>query len=193
MKIVLLLNGAWDLVETEFKQLKATVLATLKIDELKVYKDLQHKDLQAKCMIEGCMEEKFLPRIMGASNVHQAWKILETTYKGIDQVKIVRLENLRQEFENLKMKDAESVDQFLTWVIGIKNQFQSYNEPLDTNMIVEKVLRSLTKKYICNDCHCDQKSKDLTQLSLDELINSLMLHESRLNQEDESLANAFNM
>jgi len=106
MKIVLLLNGAWDLVETEFKQLKATVLATLKIDELKVYKDLQHKDLQAKCMIEGCMEENFLPRIMGASNAHQAWKILETTYKGIDQVKIVRVENLRQEFENLKMKEC---------------------------------------------------------------------------------------
>jgi len=94
MKIVLLLNGAWDLVETEFKQLEATVLAALKIDELKVYKDLQHKDLRAKCMIEGCMEENILARITGASNAHQAWKILETTYKGIDRVKIMRLENL---------------------------------------------------------------------------------------------------
>ena len=65
-------------------------------------------------MIEGCMEKNILTRIIGASNAHQAWKILETTYKGIDQVKIVRLENLRREFENLKMKDAESVDQFLT-------------------------------------------------------------------------------
>jgi len=89
MKIVLLLNEAWDLVETEFKQLEATVLAALKIDELKVYKDLRHNDLQAKCMIEGCMEENILTRITSASNAHQAWKILETTYKGIDRVKIV--------------------------------------------------------------------------------------------------------
>jgi len=114
MKIVLLLSEAWDLVETEFKQLEPTILDTLKIDELKVYKDRQHKYLQTTCMIKGFMEENILTCITGASNVHQAWKILETTYKGIDRVKIVRLENLRREFENLKMNDAESVDKILT-------------------------------------------------------------------------------
>jgi len=74
----------------------------------------------------------------------------------------------------------------------IKNQFQSSNERLDTKMIVEKVLRSLTKKYAMIFIAIEE-SKYLTQLSLDELIGSLMSHESQLNQEDESLANDFNM
>ena len=114
MKTVLLLNEVWDVVETKFKKLKATALAALTGDKLKEYKELQHMDLQAKCMIEGCMEETILTRITGAANAHQAWKNLETTYKGTDQVKTVRLQNLRREFENLKIKDAELVDQFLT-------------------------------------------------------------------------------
>jgi len=58
-------------------------------------------------------------------------------------------------------------------------------------MIVEKVIRSMTKKYAMIVIAIEE-SKDLTQLSLDELIGSLLSHESRLNQEDESLANAFN-
>ena len=95
MKTVLLLNKVWDVVESEFKTLAATALAALSADELKEYNELQHMDLQARCMIEGCMEETILTRITGAANAHQAWKILETTYKGTDRVKTVRLQNLR--------------------------------------------------------------------------------------------------
>jgi transposase InsO family protein len=190
MKTVLLLNEVWDVVESEFITLAATALTALSADALKAYKELQHKDLQARCLIEGCMEESILTRITGAENAHQAWKILETTYKGTDRVKTVRLQNLRRDFENLKMKDSESVDQFLTRVTGITNQFQSYNEALDMKTIVEKVLRSLTKKYAMIVIAIEE-SKDLTQLTLDELTGSLLSHESRLNQEDEPLANAF--
>jgi hypothetical protein len=190
MKTVLLLNEVWDVVESEFKMLAATALTALSADALKAYKELQHKDLQAICLIEGCMEESILTHITGAANAHQAWKILETTYKGIDRVKTVRLQNLRRDFENLKMKDSESVDQFLTRVTGITNQFQSYNEALDMKTIVEKVLRPLTKKYAMIVIAIEE-SKDLTQLTLDELTGSLLSHESRLNQEDETLANAF--
>jgi hypothetical protein len=121
MKIVLLLNEVWDMVESEFKTLAATALTALSANALKAYKELQHKDPQARCLIKGCMEESILTRITGAENAHQAWKILETTYKGTDRVKTVRLQNLRRDFENLKMKDSESVDQFLTRVIGIIN------------------------------------------------------------------------
>jgi len=42
-------------------------------------------------------------------------------------------------------------------------------------MTVEKVLRSLTKKYVMIVIVIEE-SKDLTQLSLDELISSLLLH-----------------
>jgi len=110
IKNVLLLNEVWDTVETEFKQLEVTTLAALTTDQLKAYKELQHRNLQARCMIEGCMEEIILTRITGAANAYQARKILEITYKGTERVKNVRPENLWREFENLKIKDVESVD-----------------------------------------------------------------------------------
>jgi len=40
IKTVLLLNQVWDTVETEFKQLEATAIVSLTVDQLKAYKDL---------------------------------------------------------------------------------------------------------------------------------------------------------
>jgi spore germination protein YaaH len=37
-------------------------------------------------------------------------------------VKTVKLQNLRRDFENLKMKDIESVDTFMTQVMSVVNQ-----------------------------------------------------------------------
>jgi len=74
------------------------------------------------------------------------------------------------------------MDEFLTRITGITNQFQSYNnEALEPKTIVEKVLRSLTKKYSMIVIAIEE-SKDLKQLTLDELTNSLLSHEAQINQ-----------
>ncbi|KAL9254299.1 Geraniol 8-hydroxylase-like protein [Drosera capensis] len=39
----------------------------------------------------------------------QAWDVLESAYRGAKKVKKVRLQNLRGEFESLKMKDEEDI------------------------------------------------------------------------------------
>ena len=59
---------------------------------------------------------------------------------------MVILQTLRLQFESLKMKESETVDQFMTKVSGIVIQFQTYGEPLEQNIVVQKILRCLTKK-----------------------------------------------
>ena len=59
------------------------------------------------------------PRILGATNAHQAWNMLAFAYKGTDRVKTVRLQTLQFRFESLKRKESKTVDQFITKVSGI--------------------------------------------------------------------------
>jgi hypothetical protein len=56
--------------------------------------------------------------------------------------------------------------------------------------VIEKVLRSLPNNFDAM-VNVIEESKDLTQLSVDELLGSLLSHESRMNKYDDSLENAF--
>jgi hypothetical protein len=60
----------------------------------------------------------------------QAWDTLETSYQGVSKVKTVKVQNLRRDFENLKMKDSESVDSFMTQVMNVVNQLRKYGDDL---------------------------------------------------------------
>jgi hypothetical protein len=87
------------------------------------------------------------------------------------------------------MTESENVDQFMTRVVGIVNQIRLTGEASTDQRIVEKVLRSLPKKFEMVVTTI-LESKDLSCFSTDELIGSLVTHETRLHLTDESIANS---
>ena len=72
--------------------------------------------------------------------------------------------------------------------MGIVNQIRSYGD----QQVVEKILRSLPSKFDSRVAAIEE-SKDLSFLSIDELMASLLSHEQRLNRSgtNSSLENAF--
>jgi hypothetical protein len=94
------------------------------------------------------------------------------------------------QFETLRMTESETVDQFMTRVMGIVNQIRLIGETITDQQIVEKILRSLPKKFEMV-VTAILESKDLSKFSTDELIGSLVTHETRLHLTDESISNAF--
>ena len=122
-------------------------------------------------MIQSCIEESIFPWISCATNAHQAWNLLASAYKGTDSVKTVRLQTLRLQFESLKIKESETVDEFMTRVSGIVTQFQTYGELLE-----QKILRCLTKKFSMVVTAIEE-AKDLFHFTLEELTRSLLSHE----------------
>ena len=98
-------------------------------------------------MIQSCIKESNFPWISGATYAHQAWNLLTYAYKGINRVKMVRLQTLRLQFESLKMKETKTVDQFMIRVSSIVTQFQTYGEHLEHKVVVQKILRCLAKKF----------------------------------------------
>jgi hypothetical protein len=136
------------------------------------------------------MDDSIFSKITGAGTSKQAWDILKSAYQGNDKVKIVKLQTLRMQFETLRMTESKNVDQFMTRVMGIVNQIRLIGESIPDQRIVEKVLRSLPTKFEMV-VTAILESKDLSRFSTDELIDSLVTHETRLHLTDESIVNAF--
>lgn len=130
---------------------------------------------------------------MRATTSKQAWKILQLEFQGNSKVKTIKLQGLRRELENLKMKDSETAKEYCSKLIEVVNQMRAYGEPITDERIVQKILISLTEKYD-SIVTAIEESRDLSTLSVTELMGSLQAHEQRLDRRNEAtLENAFQL
>jgi len=77
-----------------------------------------------------------------------------------------------------KRLTKEGVSDYVTRVITVANQIKSNGETLSDGRIVEKILRSLTDEFENVVCAIEE-SKDLDEVTVDELTGSLEAHEAR--------------
>ena len=90
----------------------------------------------------------------------------------------MHLQTLRGEFEALKMKESESVSDYITRVQAIVNQMKRNGETLTEACVVEKVLRSLTGEFENVVCAIEE-SRNLAEMTIEDLTSSLEVHEQR--------------
>src|SRR3954470_1431745 len=76
-----------------------------------------------------------------------AWEILKTAHEGTSKVKMSRLQLLTTKFENIRMKDDESIHEFHMNVLEIENVSSSLREKMPKYKLVRKILRSLLRRF----------------------------------------------
>ena len=91
------------------------------------------------------------------------------------------------------MKDSETAKEYCSKLIEVVNQMRAYGEAITDERIVQKILISLTEKYD-SIVAAIEESRDLSTLSVTELMGSLQAHEQRLDRRNEAtLENAFQL
>ncbi|XP_061993283.1 uncharacterized protein LOC133711109 [Rosa rugosa] len=115
----------------------------------------------------------------------QAWDILQVTHEGTTAVRESKLQQLIQQFENMKMGDDDKFADFYARLSVVVNGCFNLGDPIPQHRIVKKVLRSLPMKYHSKKIAI-QESKNLNTYSLQELIGNLTTYEMELPDEMKS-------
>ncbi|XP_050886762.1 uncharacterized protein LOC127092031 [Lathyrus oleraceus] len=102
---------------------------------------------------------------------------------GNARAKRVQLQALRTEFVTLRMKTGELVTDYLYRTMAVANKMRVHGEKMEDVKIVEKILRSMTPKFNFVVCSIEE-SKNIDELTFDELQSSLSVHEQKIIQQD---------
>ena len=86
-------------------------------------------------------------KISSTETAKEAWTILQTTYEGIKAVKDSKFQRLTTSFEEIKMEEDESFDEFYAKLKDIVNLAFNLGETIPKPKIVGKVLRSLPERF----------------------------------------------
>ncbi|KAK2363413.1 hypothetical protein QL285_088402 [Trifolium repens] len=144
-------------------------------------KDTKKKDQRALFYIHQCVDENVFEKIADSETAKAAWDTLVRCYGGDASVKKVKLQSLRKQYENLIMKNNEKVPEYISRVIVITNEMKACGETLSEQVIIEKVLRSLTPQFDYIVVAIEH-SKDLSSMRIEELQSSLEAQELRLTE-----------
>ena len=177
MKTSFLAVDLWDMVEIGYKE--PEIEEGLSDTQKKKLKEARQRNANALSMIQRAVVDSIFPRIMRATTAQEAWKILQKEYLGDSKVRAVKLQSLRRQFENTKMKDNETLKEFSDRFIELVNQMKTYGEKLTDQTIMEKVLMNMPEKFD-NVVSVIEQTKDLSTLSVEELMGSLKVAEQRL-------------
>ena len=111
-------------------------------------------------------------KISSTETAKKAWTILQTTYKGTKAIKDSKFQRLTTSFEEIKMEEDESFDEFYTKLKDIVNSVFNFGKTIPEPKIVRKVLRSLPKRFHAK-IMAIEKSKDIDKILLTELVGNL--------------------
>ena len=121
------------------------------------------------------MNEEF-KKIYSTKIVKEAWTILQKTYEGTKAVKDLKFQRLTMSFEEIKMKEDESFDEFYAKFKNIVNSVFNLRETIPKPKIVKKVFKSLPERFHAKITAIEEL-KDIDKIPLTELVDNLQTYE----------------
>ncbi|XP_013617162.1 PREDICTED: uncharacterized protein LOC106323614 [Brassica oleracea var. oleracea] len=129
MRILLRVHKVWDIVETEAEG------------------DERHD--MAMALLFQSIPETLILQVGELDTAKKVWDAIRARYVGAERVKEARLQTLMAKFDRLKMKDTETIDEFVGKLSEISSKSASLGEEIEEPKIVQKFLKCLPrKKYI---------------------------------------------
>ena len=128
-----------------------------------------------KALFSVVTNEEF-KKISSTKTTKEAWTILQATYEGTTAVKDSKLQRLTTSFEEIKMEEDESFNEFYAKLKDIVNSTFNLGETIPESKIVRKVLRSLPERFYAKITTIEE-SKDIEKIPLTKLIGNLQTYE----------------
>ncbi|XP_043804903.1 uncharacterized protein LOC122721374 [Manihot esculenta] len=166
----------WEAVEEDYEVPPLPGNPTMA--QIKVHKERKQKKSRAKNCLFAAVSSTIFSKIMSLGSAKAIWDFLKDEYKGDERIKGMKVLNLIREFEMQHMKESETVKAYVDRLSGIANKVRILGAELTDNRIVQKILVSLPERYEATIASLEN-TKDLTKISLTELVSSLQAQEQR--------------
>ncbi|KAL4385320.1 hypothetical protein GQ457_15G022950 [Hibiscus cannabinus] len=176
MKTYLQAYDLWEVVEMDRDP--PAMRANPTLAQMRQHSEKCAKKHKAMSCIQNGVSDVIFTRIMACATPKQAWDKLKEEFMGTEKTMQQQLLNLRRDFENLKMKESETVKQYSDKIMAIVNNIRLLGDEFSEKKIVEKVITTLPEKYESKISSLED-SRDLSSISLSELINALYAQEQR--------------
>ena len=111
-------------------------------------------------------------KISSTETAKEAWTILQATYEGTKAIMDSKLQRLTTSFEEIKMEEDKSFDEFYAKLKDIVNSAFNLGETILEPKIVRNVLRSLPERFHAK-ITAIKESKDIDKILLTELVGNL--------------------
>ncbi|WVZ62734.1 hypothetical protein U9M48_012444 [Paspalum notatum var. saurae] len=109
----------------------------------------------------------------------EAWVVIKTMRQGVERVKAANAQKLLRQFENIRFKEGEAVDDFAMRISSLATNIRSLGEPLEEVRVVKKMLHVVPAAYK-QIVLSIETLLDLNTLSLEELFGRLRATEEQL-------------
>ncbi|GJX75289.1 retrovirus-related pol polyprotein from transposon TNT 1-94, partial [Tanacetum coccineum] len=153
---------------------KDVVITYDKFDENQ--KKMISKNDEAKMVLYNALPKKEYERIFMCNTAQDIWNSLIITHQGNKQVKDNKIDLFVQKYEEFIISDDESIDCAFSRFNTIITSLKALDESFSSRNHVRKFLRALPTKWRPKVTAIEE-SKDLSTLSLDELIGNLKVYE----------------
>ena len=119
MKTLFISQDVWELVENGYEDYDSQEnLTNTQKEELKKNRKI---DAKALLFIQQGVGNTIFPRIMRASKAKEVWDILLQEFQGDIKVRAIKLQTLKKEFENMKMRENENLKEYFSRFMELVN------------------------------------------------------------------------
>jgi cell division cycle 2-like protein len=132
-----------------------------------------HEDRQALSAILRAVPAEMLRPLAEKDNAKDAWDALKSMRVGADRVKQSRAQKLLQNFESMRFKSGESVEDFSLRLQGVVSDLRLLGEDVSEEKVVRKLLRVVPRRYRQMALSIETLI-DLTTLSIEDLTGRLL-------------------
>ena len=119
---------------------------------------------------------KEFKKISFTETAKEAWTILQITFEGTKVVKDSKFQRLNMSFEENKMEEDDSFDEFYAKLKDIVNSAFNLGETIPEPKIVRKVLRYLPERFHAKIAAI-KELKDIDKIPLTDLVGNLQNYE----------------
>ena len=165
MRVLLRVHKVWEIVETEAEG-----------DE---------KNDMAMALLFQSIPEVLILQVGELNTAKKVWDAIKARYVGAERVKEARLQTLMAEFDRLKMKDIEKIDDFVGKLSEISSKSASLGEEIEEPKMVKKFLKCLPRKKYIHVVAALEQVLDLKTTTFEDIVGRLKAYEERVAEEEE--------